>query len=286
LELDFSEEDVEFANREQLRGLVKRLCGQLDALIRSFELGNVLRNGIPVVIAGKPNVGKSTLLNTLLREERAIVSDIAGTTRDTIEEELSLQGIRFRFIDTAGIRDTSDTIERIGVERTLDKIRQSPLLLYLFDVTETTAGSLQLELEALRKLAGSDTFRLLLVGNKSDGSKPEALEKEFKHYPEVIFLSAKSGAGLSALEDRLLSAVDTERLQSGDTIVSNARHALALQQTEAALERVLAGLDSGVTHDFIASDLRVALHHLGEITGEISTDDLLENIFSKFCIGK
>ncbi|MFZ7154388.1 MAG: tRNA uridine-5-carboxymethylaminomethyl(34) synthesis GTPase MnmE [Bacteroidota bacterium] len=286
LELDFSEEDVEFANREQLRGLVKRLCGQLDALIRSFELGNVLRNGIPVVIAGKPNVGKSTLLNTLLREERAIVSDIAGTTRDTIEEELSLQGIRFRFIDTAGIRDTSDTIERIGVERTLDKIRQSPLLLYLFDVTETTAGSLQLELEALRKLTGSDTFRLLLVGNKSDGSKPEALEKEFKHYPEVIFLSAKSGAGLSALEDRLLSAVDTERLQSGDTIVSNARHALALQQTEAALERVLAGLDSGVTHDFIASDLRVALHHLGEITGEISTDDLLENIFSKFCIGK
>lgn len=286
LELDFSEEDVEFANREQLRALVLRLREQLESLIRSFELGNVLRNGLPVVIAGKPNVGKSTLLNALLKEERAIVSDIAGTTRDTIEEEISLQGIRFRFIDTAGIRETGDAIERIGVERTLDKIRQSPLLLYLFDVTETTSGGLELELNELRKQAGSDSFSLLLVGNKADTGDPGNLAREFRDHPDVLFISAKSGEGLQALEQALLSAAALDRLQGGDTIVSNARHALALQHTDEALKRVWNGLAAGITHDFIASDLRVALHHLGEITGEISTDDLLENIFSKFCIGK
>jgi tRNA modification GTPase len=286
LELDFSEEDVEFANREQLRGLVIRLRDQLETLIRSFELGNVLRNGIPVVIAGKPNVGKSTLLNALVREERAIVSDIAGTTRDTIEEELSIRGICFRFIDTAGIRETGDAIERIGVERTLDKIRQSPLLLYLFDVNETTAASLEAELSELLKLTGNDSFRLLLAGNKIDASDAENLRSEFLAYPDLLFLSAKTGAGLPELEDRLLSAVELDRLQHADTIVSNARHALALQQTDDALGRVMNGLETGITHDFIASDLRVALHHLGEITGEISTDELLENIFSKFCIGK
>ncbi len=285
LELDFAEEDVEFANRNQLSASVHRLREKLKNLIDSFELGNVLRNGLPVVIAGKPNAGKSTLLNALLNEERAIVSDIAGTTRDTIEEEINLGGIKFRFIDTAGLRETTDAIERIGVERTMEKIRQSPVVIYLFDVHETSAGDLKASLQELRQ--GLDpSFIVLPVGNKIDHHDEAELTHEFSSLPDVLLISAKEGIHLDQLRDSLLKHINKGNLLSGDTVVTNARHAAALRKTDESLEKVLEGLQAGITNDFIAGDLRYALYHLGCITGEISNEDLLENIFSKFCIGK
>lgn len=285
LELDFAEEDVEFASRKQLRESVLRLQGRLLKLIRSFELGNVIRNGIPVVIAGKPNAGKSTLLNALLNEERAIVSEIPGTTRDTVEEEINLGGIRFRFIDTAGIRETTDTIERIGVEKTMEKIRQSPIIIYLFDVNETSSGELMKELDDLRTHV-DPSFILIPVGNKIDQYDNEALEQEFSGVPDLLLISARSGTNLDTLTQSLLRHTNAQKLQSGDTIVTNARHAEELRLTEQALGKVIEGIDRNATNDFLAGDLRFALHHLGTITGEISNDELLENIFSKFCIGK
>ena len=285
LELDFSEEDVEFANRKQLRETVNRLRTAVKSLIESFALGNVIKNGIPVVIAGKPNAGKSTLLNALLNEERAIVSDIAGTTRDTIEEEITIGGIKFRFIDTAGIRETTDTIERIGVDRTMEKIRQSPVVIYLFDVNETSSGELQLELNQLKKEIDPN-FIVLPVGNKIDHQQVDALEDEFKSVPDILLVSAKEGTNLDILRESLLRRFRSGELESGDTIVTNARHNAELKLTDESLERVENGLAGGITNDFIAGDLRYALHHLGMITGEISNEDLLDTIFSKFCIGK
>ncbi|MEY4593665.1 MAG: hypothetical protein RIQ47_75 [Bacteroidota bacterium] len=285
LELDFSEEDVEFANRKQLREAVGRLRTAVKSLIESFALGNVIKNGIPVVIAGKPNAGKSTLLNALLNEERAIVSDIAGTTRDTIEEEITIGGIKFRFIDTAGIRETTDTIERIGVDRTMEKIRQSPVVIYLFDVNETSSGELRLELNQLKQEIDPN-FIVLPVGNKIDHQQVDALEDEFKSIPDILLVSAKEGTNLDILRDALLRRFRSGELESGDTIVTNARHIAELKLTDESLERVENGLAGGVTNDFIAGDLRYALHHLGMITGEISNEDLLDTIFSKFCIGK
>ncbi|MFM2206138.1 MAG: tRNA modification GTPase trmE [Bacteroidota bacterium] len=285
LELDFSEEDVEFADRQQLRESVERLQESLRHLISSFELGNVIRNGIPVVIAGRPNAGKSTLLNALLDEERAIVSDIAGTTRDTIEEEITIGGVKFRFIDTAGIRETNDAIERIGVERTLEKIRQSPVIIYLFDVNETTRGALTKELDDLR--AHTDpSFTLLPVGNKIDHYDLAQLEEEFRNVPGILLVSAKEGTNLDTLRSNLLERFSSGEFGEGDTVVTSARHAAELRKTEEALGNVLKGLESGVTGDLVAGDLRYALHHLGLITGAISNEDLLDTIFSKFCIGK
>ena len=285
LELDFSEEDVEFANRKQLREAVGRLRTAVKSLIESFALGNVIKNGIPVVIAGKPNAGKSTLLNALLNEERAIVSDIAGTTRDTIEEEITIGGIKFRFIDTAGIRETTDTIERIGVDRTMEKIRQSPVVIYLFDVNETSSGELRLELNQLKQEIDPN-FIVLPVGNKIDHQQVDALEDEFKSIPDILLVSAKEGTNLDILRESLLRRFRSGELESGDTIVTNARHNAELKLTDESLERVENGLAGGVTNDFIAGDLRYALHHIGMITGEISNEDLLDTIFSKFCIGK
>jgi tRNA modification GTPase len=286
LELDFSEEDVEFANREQLKELVQGLAFRVTGLIESFELGNVIKQGVPVVIAGKPNVGKSTLLNTLLNEERAIVSHIPGTTRDTIEEEITLEGIKFRFIDTAGIRDTSDAIESIGVSRTYEKIRQSPVIIYLFDVNETTSSSLKQELDELKKNIHSDIYKLILIGNKTD--QPSATNHptiQPSNHP-ILFISAKEKVNISGLIALLLKQINMGEIKLNDFIVTNARHVEALQKTKAALEKILGGLDNKITGDLLASDIRMALHHLGEITGEITTDNLLENIFSKFCIGK
>ena len=285
LELDFSEEDVEFANRQQLKESVQRLRSTVQSLIDSFTLGNVVKNGIPVVIAGKPNAGKSTLLNALLNEERAIVSEIAGTTRDTIEEEITMGGVKFRFIDTAGIRETTDAIEQIGVDRTFEKIRQSPVIIYLFDVNESSSGELQQTLDQLRRKI-DPAFVLLPVGNKIDHQSVEQLEDEFKGIENIILVSAKERTNLDALRNSLLQRFRTGEIASGDTIVTNARHAAELKQTDEALSRVEQGLATNVTNDFIAGDLRYALHHLGMITGEISNEDLLDTIFSKFCIGK
>ncbi len=279
LELDFSEEDVEFANREQMQKLIEQIVAVLKKLIRSFELGNVIKQGVPVVIAGKPNVGKSTLLNALLNEERAIVSEIAGTTRDTIEDEISIQGIKFRFIDTAGIRDTDDIIEAKGVERTFEKIQSSAIILYVYDPTETFGEELHNIITELESITKKNNSQLLLVANKSDKTTANNIP------PESLAISALQGQGIKALEEKLLELIHYSEL-SNEIVLTNIRHVEALQKTSDALQRVLNGIHNPVTSDFLAMDIKEALHYLGEITGSISTDDLLENIFSKFCIGK
>ncbi len=288
LELDFGEEDVEFANRDDLRNLVQQLRGLMQSLMDSFRLGNVIKHGVNTVIAGRPNAGKSTLLNALLNEERAIVSEIAGTTRDTIEEILNINGIAFRVIDTAGIRDAEDTIEAIGVEKTMEKIQQSALLLYVFDVIQTQPEEV---LADLRKLL-QPGIHVLVLANKMDLNP----YTEFKHYfgeedtliphSSWVPLSAKNGMNIPHLKEKLYQAILEEKVQIDGTIVSNARHYDALRQADESLGAVLRGMDMGVTSDFIAMDIRQSLHYLGLITGEISTDDLLGNIFSNFCIGK
>jgi tRNA modification GTPase len=280
LELDFGEEDVEFANRDDLRRLILLLHSNISHLIRSFDLGNVIKNGVPVVIAGKPNVGKSTLLNALLNEERAIVSEIAGTTRDTIEDEINIQGINFRFIDTAGIRETQDIIEAKGVERTFEKIKTSAVVMYLFDPSETSPTELATIITDIKEVTQQNNSSLLIVSNKAD-------IHPLKHATqEIIQISAKEKQGLDTLENALLTAVNLNALNTNEVIVSNIRHLEALQKTEEALNRVLYGIDNPITSDFLALDIKQALHYLGEIVGTVTTDDLLDNIFSKFCIGK
>lgn len=283
LELDFSEEDVEFANREQMKNLILQILKVINRLIGSFELGNVIKNGIPVVIAGKPNVGKSTLLNALLNEERAIVSEIAGTTRDTIEDEMSIQGLRFRFIDTAGIRETDDVIEAKGVARSMEKINSSAVILYVYDASQTSLSELQTIIAEFKPIIEKNNSTLFLVENKSDKNTAAPYNIEgLKH----IQISALLKTGMQTLENELVKLVDLAALESGQSIVSNLRHAEALQNAATALEKVLSGIDNPITSDFLAMDIKQALYHLGEITGSISTDDLLDNIFSKFCIGK
>ena len=279
LELDFAEEDVEFANREQLTKLVHKINHVLRRLISSFEMGNVIKNGVPIVIAGKPNVGKSTLLNALLNEERAIVSDIAGTTRDTIEDELTIGGVVFRFIDTAGIRDTADIIEALGVERTLEKMKQAKLIIYMADAAQTT---IEIE-EQVRGLKQLEIPYLILL-NKADLISAEQ-RKAFEAL-DVFFLSAREKIGIDELKTTLLAQVNLHHINTSETLVTNIRHVEALKQTESALQRVLNNVDNPVTSDFLAMDIKQALHYLGEITGTVTTDDLLENIFTKFCIGK
>lgn len=279
LELDFSEEDVEFANRDQLRTLILRINHTVKHLIQSFEQGNALKNGVPVVIAGKPNVGKSTLLNALLNEERAIVSEIAGTTRDTIEDEISINGIVFRFIDTAGIRNTEDIIEAKGVERTLEKMKQASLIIYLFD-PDQTMEDIDLQLNGVSDLH----IPIIGVMNKSDlivpGKQVELSGQELE------FISAKDKEGIERLKETILSKVNLHGISTDSVLVSNIRHVEALQRTQEALDKVVYGIDHPVSSDFLAMDIKQALHYLGEITGTVTTDDLLDNIFSKFCIGK
>jgi tRNA modification GTPase len=279
LELDFAEEDVEFANRDDLKRLIYQINQVIHNLIASFEQGNVLKNGVPVVIAGQPNVGKSTLLNTLLNEERAIVSDIAGTTRDTIEDEMILNGINFRFIDTAGIRDTQDVIEAKGVERTLDKMKLAKLIIYLF-TPDQDLSSIQLQLQQLQDLK----IPFIALMNKSDLISDEQ-SSLFDKYA-FISISAQQKLGIEELKSAILEKVNLAKLSTDGVMVSNIRHLEALQKTESALSRVLTNLDSSIASDFLASDIKQALHYLGEITGIVTTDDLLENIFTKFCIGK
>lgn len=279
LELDFGEEDVEFANRPQLQALVQKIQGVLRQLIQSFQLGNVIKQGVSTVIAGRPNAGKSTLLNALLNEERAIVSEIAGTTRDTIEEVLNIKGIQFRLIDTAGIREAEDTIEALGVAKTLEKVRESSLLVYVFDVVSTSPEDVQ---EDLAKLVLPGMF-VLVVANKVDLTHPLPPQDVAAGW---VSISAKAGTNIPHLKEKLYGAVLNEDVKTDHTIVSNARHYEALEKAYQALDAVMTGMQTGVTSDFIAMDIRRALHHLGEITGEISTDDLLGNIFGRFCIGK
>jgi tRNA modification GTPase len=279
LELDFAEEDVEFANREQLKSLILQLMAHVARLISSFEMGNVLKNGVPVVIAGKPNVGKSTLLNALLNEERAIVSDIAGTTRDTIEDELTINGIIFRFIDTAGIRETADIIEAKGVERSLEKMKQAKLIIYMTDAAQEFA-EIETQLAGLRL----QETPFLAIMNKADLLSPQQRNELAKL--DLVYLSAREKLGIDELKTLLLDKVNLHHINTSETLVTNIRHVEALKNTEHALIRVLDNIDNPVTSDFLAMDIKQALYYLGEITGQVTTDDLLENIFSKFCIGK
>lgn len=282
LELDFVEEDVEFASRDDLRALVERILRIVEELILSFDLGNVIKNGVPTVIAGKPNAGKSTLLNALLNEEKAIVSDIAGTTRDFIEDEISIGGVIFRFIDTAGLRETTDTIEAIGVSRTQEKMKTASLILYLFDLSDTDLVEINRDINKLENLG----VPFLKVANKSDKAK-ENISKELKlQHPDTIFISAGKKENLEGLKSRILELVNLDKFRTGNTVVTNIRHYDSLTKTRESLLDVLTGLDNQVTNDFLAMDIRRALHFLGEITGQVTTDDLLANIFSKFCIGK
>lgn len=291
LELDFSEEDVEFANRDQLKQLITNIDHVVSRLVQSFELGNAIKLGVNTVIAGRPNAGKSTLLNALLNEERAIVSHIPGTTRDTIEEVLNINGINFRLIDTAGIREATDTIEQIGVQRTMEKISQSDLLIYVYDAATSTAEELKADVEDLQKPG----INILLVANKidllnSEVGMPNAkvLSHSAIDIPASAFVtvSAKQKQHIDELKQKIYDATVKYQLSGDETLVTNIRHLEALQKTEEALSRVLSGIDTRVTSDFLAMDIKQALHYLGEITGAVTTDDLLDNIFSKFCIGK
>ena len=282
LELDFSQEDVEFADRTGLYTLVSNATGVVKHLIDSFRMGNVIKNGVNTAIVGKPNAGKSTLLNTLLNENRAIVSDIAGTTRDTIEEVLNIDGILFRLIDTAGIRESLDTIESIGVQKTMEKIREAGVVVYLFDVNELTETDIRNQVTAFE----AQNVNYLLVGNKTDITGEAAIRTKFSAIPEILFISAKNHAHIQELKDALVHKVLAGDVNTEDTIITNARHHAALQEVLKSLLDVKQGMDNGLPGDLLALDIRLCLHYLGEITGEVTNEDRLDYIFSKFCIGK
>ena len=285
LELDFSEEDVEFANRDKLKALINKILLLLKNLIDSFHLGNVIKNGVNTVIAGRPNAGKSTLLNAMLNEERAIVSEIAGTTRDTIEEVLNIEGIEFRLIDTAGIRDAQDQIEAVGVTKTMEKIEQSAILIYVFDVSGLSVKEVQADVQQLT----GDKLQVLVVANKMDLNPHLKIEDFYLgniSQQNFISTSAINKMNIPLLKEKLHEMVLHNKINMDNTIVSNARHHEALFNSKTSLEAALNNLEQNISSDFVALDIRQALHHLGTITGEISTDDLLGNIFGKFCIGK
>ncbi len=284
LELDFSEEDVEFADRSDLKKLVNSIRQIVDKLIQSFELGNVIKHGIPVAIVGKPNAGKSTLLNVILDDDRAIVSEIPGTTRDTIEDDIVIDGVLFRFIDTAGIRTTTDVIEQIGVNKAFEVIRKSAIVIYLFDAHELSRGDLELELKLIREHIG--TSQLLVVANKTDVENINDLQKEYEHIDPILYISAKEKQNIDGLKRTLVNLFDNRTVNTTDTIVTNARHVNSLHKANEALHKIMDGLDKGIPGDILALEIRYALDALGEITGEVTSDDLLGNIFSKFCIGK
>lgn len=280
LELDFAEEDVEFASRDDLKKLIHELKKVIIKLTESFTLGNAIKNGIPTVIAGKPNAGKSTLLNALLNEEKAIVSDIPGTTRDVIEDVINVDGIAFRFTDTAGIRTTADKVEAIGVERTYAKMKEASVIIYLIDLINDTPEELKRQVAYLKEL----NIPYLLVGNKMDGA--QKVLRDLMNAEASILISASQKENLENLKEALKTLVSLDSFKTGNTVVTNLRHYESLIETNKALDDVLTGIDNEVTNDFVAMDIRNSLYHLGLITGEITTDDLLENIFSKFCIGK
>lgn len=286
LELDFAEEDVEFADRQQFKDLVARIQLVLKRLIDSFAIGNVIKNGIPVAIVGEPNVGKSTLLNALLNEERAIVSDIAGTTRDTIEDEIIIDGVAFRFIDTAGIRETEDVVESIGIKKTFEKISQAQVVVYLFDLSNenTNISHIQSELASIKNKF--PLKQLVVIGNKADKIDTTALAELKTEIPELIAISAKEKTGIDTMTNALTQLIETGALHNNETIVTNSRHYDALQKALNEINKVSDGLELGLSGDLMAIDIREALYFFGLITGEVTTDDLLGNIFANFCIGK
>lgn len=287
LELDFSEEDVEFANREQLKSLTTEIEDKITQLAVSFKKGNVLKNGIPVALVGETNVGKSTLLNLLLNEEKAIVSDIHGTTRDTIEDVVSIDGITFRFIDTAGIRKTIDVVENLGIERTYKKIEQSEIILWIVDCTQVTEH-IEWLTEKISKRAIDK--KIILVFNKIDRlseDEREVIDELFYRFEgERIYISAKKRINTENLKRALVEASHIGKVKSGDVIVSNVRHYEALNNALKSIQRVQQGLLTNVSSDFLSQDIRDCMYHLGTITGQISTDEILGNIFKNFCIGK
>ena len=288
LELDFAEEDVQFADRTQFNDLLNRIEFVLKRLIDSFAVGNVIKNGIPVAIVGEPNVGKSTLLNALLNEERAIVSEIAGTTRDTIEDELVIGGIGFRFIDTAGIRETKDVVESIGIKKTFEKIEQAQVVIYIVDSSQLSVLSLNTELEKIKNKFPLKP--LIVVLNKVDKLSEEKLKTIVNQLKtdnrQLITISAKNNIGIEDLKNQLLSFVNTGALRNNETIVTNTRHYDSLLKALEEIQKVKFGLQSNLSSDLMAIDIKQALYYFGEITGEVTNDELLGNIFANFCIGK
>jgi tRNA modification GTPase len=273
LELDFGEEDVEFANREDLRDLIIKIQNQILPLIDSFEQGNAIKEGIPVAIIGAPNAGKSTLLNILLNEEKAIVTDIAGTTRDVIEDVLFINGQKFRIIDTAGIRETEDIIENLGIERSINAMNSAQIIIFLYDnlINKQFLDNLAINLPKAKNV--------IWVQNKMDMTVNKDLNVE-----NALLISAKNEIGIETLKNTIAQKIN--KVSPQDTMITNLRHFEHLSKTNEALQEVLNGLSNGITGDFLAQDIRLSLHHLGEITGQITTNDLLANIFGKFCIGK
>ena len=294
LELDFAEEDVEFANRDDFQKLITKITNVLKRLIESFAFGNVLKNGIPVAIIGEPNVGKSTLLNTLLNEEKAIVSHIPGTTRDAIEDELIIDGVSYRFIDTAGIRETKDVVESIGIKRTYEKSAQAQLIIYLFDASvisykkkEEQIRLLDLIKTEIQKIESKfPDKKIVIVANKTDLLSEKESEFLIQNLDTLLLLSAKNKEGINELKEQLTSLVNTGILSNNQTIVSNSRHFEALNKALLEINNVQKGIDDKLSSDLIAIDIRQALFYLGEITGKVTTEDLLGNIFANFCIGK
>lgn len=287
LELDFAEEDVEFADRTQFHELLNRIEFVLKRLIDSFAVGNVIKNGIPVAIVGEPNVGKSTLLNALLNEERAIVSDIAGTTRDTIEDELVINGIGFRFIDTAGIRETVDYVESIGIKKTFEKMEQAQVVVYLVDssaILGENLNSVQVEIEKIRNQFPLKP--LVIIGNKADKLTAAQTALIQSEIPDILLISAKQNMNVEELKGKLLSFVNTGALRNNETIVTNTRHYDSLLKALEEIQKVQWGLQSNLSSDLMAIDIRQALYYFGEITGQVTNDELLGNIFANFCIGK
>jgi tRNA modification GTPase len=293
LELDFSEEDVEFADRKELYALVRKIQSMIWGMADSFRLGNVIKNGVPVAIIGKTNVGKSTLLNALLHDDRAIVSEIAGTTRDVIEDLISIDGISFRFIDTAGLRHSTDTIESIGIEKTFEKISQAYIVLYVIDAAQQIEEIDRLAGKIKKRLEGSDK-KLFILLNKIDFLTDQHLAtiqdlgnfRNLDEHDQVLYISASYGDNVDKLASLLVDTIKQENTGETDVVVTNARHFEALVNAGDAINRVYEGMKTGLSSDLLAQDIRQVLHYLGEITGEVTTDEILGNIFSKFCIGK
>lgn len=285
LELDFSEEDVEFANRDEMKKLLEAITQEIDSLKSSFALGNVMKHGIPVAIAGKPNVGKSTLLNALLNEEKALVSEIPGTTRDAIEDTISIEGVNFRFIDTAGLRDTEDTVESMGIERTYEKLNQAYVVLYMFDINETSEEEIDEAISDIRLQLDDPNKTIIPIANKLDmlTEAPHSFQRLVEL--DTLFISAKRNENINLITERLLDSVKMQNVVN-ETIVYNLRHYEALSQAGNAIDNVREGFQNNLPSDLIATDIRQALHFLGTITGEVTNDEILGNIFSRFCIGK